>query len=75
MSSGPDEVYAKVLKECKKEFSYPLAALFNSSIQSGIVLKAWKLTNAVPIFKKGDRTIASNYLPNSLTSTVGKLIE
>ena len=74
-SPGPDEVYARVLKECKAELSCPLTSLFNNSLKSGWVPKAWKLADVVPIFKKGEKIKKSNYRPVSLTSTVGKILE
>ena len=51
-SPGPDEVYARVLKECKNELSCPLNSLFNNSVESGLVPKAWKLADIIPVFKK-----------------------
>jgi Reverse transcriptase (RNA-dependent DNA polymerase) len=35
----------------------------------------WKSANVVPVFKRGDRSITSNYWPISLTSVVGKIME
>ena len=35
----------------------------------------WKEANVVPLFKKGDRSIASNYRPVSLTCICSKLLE
>ncbi|KAK8741933.1 hypothetical protein OTU49_002018 [Cherax quadricarinatus] len=74
-SPGPDELYARVLKECKEELSTPLANLFNISLQTGMVPDKWKMANVIPIFKTGDRSLASNYRPISLTSIVGKFME
>ena len=36
---------------------------------------SWKQANVVPIFKKGDRNLTSNYRPVSLLSTVSKVFE
>ena len=72
---GPDEIYARVLKECKAELCCPLTTLFNNSIKTLLVPKAWKLADVVPIFKKGERIKKTNYRPVSLTSTVGKILE
>ncbi len=35
----------------------------------------WRQANVIPIFKKGEKTLASNYRPVSLTSVVGKVLE
>ena len=74
-SPGPDEEFARVLKECKEELSQPLTQLFNQSLNEGVVPDSWKTANVVPIFKKGDKSLASNYRPISLTSLVGKILE
>ncbi|MDJ0596593.1 MAG: reverse transcriptase family protein [Pleurocapsa sp. MO_226.B13] len=74
-SPGPDEVFARVLKECKEEISDQLVNIFNMSVETGEVPEAWKLANVVPIFKKGDKAATGNYRPISLTSTVGKILE
>ena len=72
---GPDEVFPRILKECKDVLSEPLACIFRKSLESGIVPVAWKKANVIPIFKKGDKTNMSNYRPVSLTSVVGKMME
>ena len=59
-SPGPDEVFARVLKQCKEELSQPLTKLFNQSLNEGVVPDSWKTANVVPIFKKGDKSIATN---------------
>lgn len=45
------------------------------SLASGTLPIKWKQANITPIFKKGDRTIASNYRPISLTSVACKILE
>ncbi len=35
----------------------------------------WKSANVVPMYKKGDKSMAGNYRPISLTSVLGKLLE
>ena len=74
-SPGPDTISPHVLKEAKKEFTKPLTALFNRSLQLGIVPDDWKLANVTPIFKKGSKSLPSNYRPISLTSVVCKMLE
>ena len=74
-SPGPDEIFPRVLKECREQISGPLVNLFTKSLDTGVVPDLWKQANVVPIFKKGDRASASNYRPISLTSVVGKFLE
>ena len=39
------------------------------------MLRDWKMANTTPIFKKGSKTIPTNYRPVSLTSQVVKILE
>ena len=72
---GPDEIYPKALKEGKQIASETLKAVFRKSLDPDEVPEPWRRTNVVPTFKKGDKTIPSNFKPVSLTSVVGKLME
>ena len=74
-SPGPDTISSRVLKEAKNEFIKPLTEIFNKSLQLGILPDDWKLANVTPIFKKGSKSLPSNYRPISLTSIVCKMLE
>lgn len=52
-----------------------LTAIFNESLESGIVPDEWKLANVTPIFKKGIKNDPNNYRPISLTSIIVKILE
>ena len=52
-----------------------MVLLFQASLKQSIVPTEWKHAFVTPIFKKGDRSLASNYRPVSLTSVCGKLLE
>ena len=51
------------------------AHLLQQSINTGESPKEWSLANICPIFKKGDRSLACNYQPVSLTCVPCKLLE
>ena len=74
-AEGPDEIYARVLKECEKEVAVPLAIIFSRSLSETEIPIDWKRANVVPVFKKGDKGKVENYRPVSLTSLVCKLFE
>ena len=74
-AEGPDEIHARFLRECEKEVSVPLAIIFSKSVADGKIPLDWKRANVVPIHKKGDKGVADNYRPVSLTSLVCKVLE
>ena len=67
---GPDELHPRVLKELASELRPMFAPLFQQSIDTGEIPKEWSLANICPLFKKGDRSLACNYRPVSLTCTM-----
>ena len=52
-----------------------LTALFSKSLTLSKVPQEWKEANVVPVPKKGDVDLISNYRPISLRSLVSKLLE
>ena len=72
---GPNELHPRVLKELAIELGPIFAHLFQQSIDSGDIPKEWTLANISPLFKKGDRSLACNYRPVSLTCVPCKLLE
>ena len=74
-SPGPDEIPAKLLKNCAESFVAPLSLIWKSSLDSGVVPKFYKSSLVCPIYKKGDKISPMNYRPVSLTSHIIKLFE
>ena len=74
-SPGPDEIHPRVLYELRDIISLPLSIIFETSVNSGQMPDDWKIAEIVAIYKKGDKKIASNYRPVSLTSIVCKVLE
>ena len=72
---GPDELHPRIVKELASELGPVFAHLFQQSIDTGEFPKEWSLANICPLFKKGDRSLACNYRPVSLTCIPCKLLE
>ena len=70
-----DRIGHRMLKGVSKSISKPLSILMNRSFNEGIFPEAWKVANVMPIFKKGDKSLPSNYRPVALLSCLGKLQE
>ena len=74
-TAGPDNISARILKETADQIAPTLFLVFQASLMQGCVPDDWKLANVAPIFKKDDRSKASNYKPVSLTCISCKLLE
>ena len=64
-----------MLKSTKLSVVKPLCLLFNRSLKDCVFPKKWKLANVIPLFKKDDPAVLSNYRPVSLLSCVSKVME
>ena len=73
--SGPDEIPARILKEYAHEFAPLLAPFYNTSLSRGEVPSDWRQVNVIPVFKKGEKYLTSNYRPVSLTCICCKVLE
>ena len=74
-ANGPDAISPRILKECAAELAPSITQLFNFSLDHGKLPSVWKSANVVPIHKSGERTLAENYRPVSLTSILVKSLE
>ena len=51
-AKGPDEIYGRVLKECKNAIAPIL--IFQKSLFSGTIPSDWKHASVCPVYKKGE---------------------
>ena len=72
---GPDEIPGIVLKKCSNTLAFPLSIIYKLVYNTGSLPLQWKLSNIVPIFKKGDNKIVHNYRPVSLLCIASKIME
>lgn len=73
--AGPDNLPPCILRECSPYFIEPLHILFNKSISEGHIPSIWKQSYVIPIYKSGDRKLATNYRPISILCTCLKILD
>ena len=67
-ATGPDGISPRMLKEAATSIAPSLANIINLSLEKCIFPKIWKQANIIPIHKKNDRHLPTNYRPISLLS-------
>jgi hypothetical protein len=72
---GPDLISNKMLIVAKNETALPLSMLFNKSLKLGVFPSDWKMSHAIPLFKKGDNSLVSNYRPVAMLCCISKVLE
>ena len=75
LTRTPEEIPSYFLKRISSAIIYPLLIIFNSSLQYNTIPSAWKKAIVIPVHKKGNRNLAHNYRPISLTSSLCRLFE
>lgn len=74
-SPGYDGISNDLIKNVILGVVKPLVHIYNLSMNNGIVPVNMKIAKVIPIFKKGDPQLLSNYRPISLLSTFSKILE
>ena len=74
-ATGPDAIPSCILKTAADQLAPILTELYQASLNTGEVPQDWKDANVVPLFKKDERHLASNYRLVSLTSITCKVLE
>ena len=73
-SAGPD-LSPRILKPLAEIISKPLTIIFRESVKRHELPLNWKIAWITVIYKQGNRALAGNYRPVSLTSVLCKLLE
>ena len=74
-SYGQDRISNKLLKYIKHEAAWPLMKIINQTFESGHFPNAMKIAKVMPLYKKNEKYLLSNYRPVSILSSVSKVIE
>jgi hypothetical protein len=72
---GPDNISPRLLKEARPSITKILTKIFNKSLQLAKFPLMWKRANVLPIYKKAETFITTNYRPVSLLSILAKVFE
>ena len=76
LATGPDGIYARLLKRICIYISEALADIFNSLLQHSKVPPAWLDSHITPIYKPGKvKTDPAGYRPIGVTSTLCRVFE
>ena len=74
-SAGHDKIGNFIIKKVSDEIVKPLTCIFNLSLSTGIVPENLKVAKVIPIYKKDDAAVFSNYRPVSLLPCFSKILE
>ena len=74
-SSGHDNINPITVKHVRHHILRPLVHICNLSFTEGIFPSDLKIAKVVPIYKKGDKTLLSNYRPVSVLPAFSKILE
>ena len=59
----------------RDEFALIIKVIFDQSLQTGKLPADWTKAKVMPVFKKGDKSLAANYRPVSLTCILFKVLK
>ena len=74
-SHGYDNISVRLIKICGLSICKPLNIIFSNCLSQGIFPEYWKKANVVPVHKKNEKYLLSNYRPISLLPIFSKIFE
>ena len=73
--NGHDGISVRMIKMSDESLVQPLPLIFKGCIETGVYPDTWKKCNIVPVHKKRDKQIVSNYRLVSLLPIRSKILE
>ena len=74
-SCGIDGISNIIMKAIINILTKPLTIITNQMLETGVFLDKLKVAKVIPLFKKGDPTLLTNYRPISLLPSLSKIFE
>jgi hypothetical protein len=74
-SRGVDMISNRILKATKHELASSLTLIINQCLEKGVFPDPLKFAKVVPIFKKGQDSLFTNYRPVSILPSISKIFE
>ena len=68
-----NDIPTKIIQQFSETFTDFLSENFNSYLESGMFRDELKLAEVVPVFKKNDKKVKSNYRLISIISNISKI--
>ena len=72
---GWDEISVRMIKMCDASLVKPLKLIFEKCLSQGIFPDVRKRADIVPVHKKNEKNLKTNYRPISLLPIFGKVLE
>ena len=72
---GSDGISMMQIKHMKETLLAPITLIIRQVLHTGIFPDKLKIAKVIPIYKKDDETIFSNYRPISILPAISKIIE
>ena len=72
---GHDVISIRMLKLCEPSMIKPPSLLFSTCLRDGVSPSDWKKANVIPVHKKGNKQLVSNYRPVSLLPILSKIFK
>nr|XP_022907402.1 uncharacterized protein LOC111418925 [Onthophagus taurus] len=74
LTAGEDQIPSFLVRDVRFALAKPLMYIINRSITASIFPQRWKSARITPVFKKGDKSLVTNYRPIAILSNFAKYV-